>query len=448
MKKFILLSAFTTMLCGLTMSAEDVANVKLFSFTVAPEAIGKTTFVKVSATDGQQVQVDWGNGQKSEPVALANYDDAGWVFTQIDGELKGTDIVVYGANAENINYVDVSYETSKAVEAKLLTLDPSPLTGTVSEFSASSNLLKALDLSANAKFVTVNLNSNALTSLVLPDNSTIKSIDVSNTDATGEKGTNSVASSDWNKLPALATLKMNYNKGDKMLDIDFSPLANLTTVNANECNIKSINVSKNSKLKTLNLTGNYLTTLDISAMPTKSIVFANNNQLETIVATKGMTRLNISGNFLTFATLPLAADLGITAAANYVYAPQQEMTVTPQANVVDLSAQAKVGDTETVFDWTADGVAFGSYAVANGVFTFTASANNAVCKMTNEALPNLTLTTKAVNVTATTSAIDDVAADNNVAVEYYNMQGVKVSGNEPGLYIRLQGNKATKVIVK
>lgn len=395
-------------------------------------------------------QVDWGNGQKSEAVKLANYDDAGWVFTQIDGEVKGTDIVVYGANVETINYVDVSYETAKAVEAKLLTLDVSPLTGTISEFGASGNLLKTLDLSANKKFVTVSLNSNALTSLVLPENSTIKSIDVSNTDASGEKGTNKVAAADWAKLTALTTLKMNYNKSDKVLDIDFSPLTALVTVNANECNIKTINVTKNAKLKTLNLTGNLLTTLDASSMPTKSIIFANNNQLTSIKAPKGMTRLNIAGNKLTFATLPLATDLGITIANNYVYAPQQEMALTlSQPNVIDLSAQAKIADTETKFSWTANGETLTDYTADNGVFTFTKSATGAKCEMTNEALPKLTLTTEAVDIVTPTSAIDRIDADNeNLPVEYYNMQGLKVSGQEPGMYIRRQGNKTTKIIVK
>lgn len=451
MKRYLLLPLFATMFGGtFTASAQDAANVKLFSFTVAPEAVGKTTFIKVSATDAQKVQVDWGNGQKSEATVLANYDDAGWVFTQIDGEVKGTDIVVYGSNAETINYVDLSYETAKAAEAKLLTLDVSPLKGTVSEFGASGNLLKTLDLSANTKFVTVSLNSNALTSLVLPENSTIKSIDVSNTNASGENGTNKVATADWSKLSALTTLKMNYNKSEQVLDLDFSPMAALTTVNANECNIKTLNISNNKNLKTLNLTGNLLTTLDASAMPTKSIIFANNNQLTSIKAPAGMTRLNIAENKLTFATLPLTADHGITNANNYVYAPQQEMAVElTQPNVVDLASQAKVGDTETVFTWTADGNAFTDFTAVDGVFTFTKSADKAVCTMTNEALPKLTLTTAPVNISAQTSTIDDIAADAASApVEFYNMQGVKVSGNEPGLYIRRQGGKATKVIVK
>ena len=45
------------------------------------------------------------------------------------------------------------------------------------------------------------------------------------------------------------------------------------------------------------------------------------------------------------------------------------------------------------------------------------------------------------------SAIDTIEADDaNAPVEYYNLQGVRVSGDEPGLYIMRQGNKVTKII--
>ena len=44
------------------------------------------------------------------------------------------------------------------------------------------------------------------------------------------------------------------------------------------------------------------------------------------------------------------------------------------------------------------------------------------------------------------SAIESIAAD-NAAVEYYNLQGVKVANAENGLFIKKQGNKATKVVL-
>lgn len=46
------------------------------------------------------------------------------------------------------------------------------------------------------------------------------------------------------------------------------------------------------------------------------------------------------------------------------------------------------------------------------------------------------------------NAIEDVEVESNEAVEYYNLQGVKVDNPENGLYIRKQGSKATKVLVK
>lgn len=42
----------------------------------------------------------------------------------------------------------------------------------------------------------------------------------------------------------------------------------------------------------------------------------------------------------------------------------------------------------------------------------------------------------------------NAAADADAPVEYFNVQGMRVDANTPGLYIRRQGTKATKVIIK
>lgn len=48
-----------------------------------------------------------------------------------------------------------------------------------------------------------------------------------------------------------------------------------------------------------------------------------------------------------------------------------------------------------------------------------------------------------------TGAVGDIIGENeNAPVEYYNLQGMKVSGGQPGLYIRRQGTKSEKVVVK
>lgn len=48
------------------------------------------------------------------------------------------------------------------------------------------------------------------------------------------------------------------------------------------------------------------------------------------------------------------------------------------------------------------------------------------------------------------TGIENIAIDNdeNAPVEYFNLQGVKVANPANGIYIRRQGNKATKVLVK
>lgn len=45
-----------------------------------------------------------------------------------------------------------------------------------------------------------------------------------------------------------------------------------------------------------------------------------------------------------------------------------------------------------------------------------------------------------------TNGITGITSDQNAPVEYYNLQGVRVANPENGLFIRVQGNQATKVI--
>ena len=56
---------------------------------------------------------------------------------------------------------------------------------------------------------------------------------------------------------------------------------------------------------------------------------------------------------------------------------------------------------------------------------------------------------KNVKVTADKAGVNDIIADDdNAPVVYYNLQGVRVENPANGLYIRVQGKKATKVLVR
>ena len=46
------------------------------------------------------------------------------------------------------------------------------------------------------------------------------------------------------------------------------------------------------------------------------------------------------------------------------------------------------------------------------------------------------------------NGVEKIEADNNAPVEYYNLQGIKVANPHGGIFIKKQGNKVSKVIVK
>lgn len=50
-------------------------------------------------------------------------------------------------------------------------------------------------------------------------------------------------------------------------------------------------------------------------------------------------------------------------------------------------------------------------------------------------------------VPAEDAAVESIGTDLNAPVEYFNLQGVKVASPEKGIFIKKQGNKATKVIL-
>ena len=47
-----------------------------------------------------------------------------------------------------------------------------------------------------------------------------------------------------------------------------------------------------------------------------------------------------------------------------------------------------------------------------------------------------------------TTGVEEIEAAEDVEAVYYNLQGVRVANPENGLYIRVAGNKATKVYVR
>jgi hypothetical protein len=78
----------------------------------------------------------------------------------------------------------------------------------------------------------------------------------------------------------------------------------------------------------------------------------------------------------------------------------------------------------------------------------TTNGSQAVIKFYyNYANPSLSYVV--IDVNGTVTGVENISVDNeNAPVEFFNLNGVRVSGTTPGLYIRRQGNKATKVVVR
>ena len=51
-------------------------------------------------------------------------------------------------------------------------------------------------------------------------------------------------------------------------------------------------------------------------------------------------------------------------------------------------------------------------------------------------------------VKASEAGVENIEIDNNAPAVYYNLQGVKVANPENGVFIKVQGNKTSKVLVK
>lgn len=424
---------------AITVGQSEVWPRMLFSFIVAPEAAGKTMTLNISTTDKQSVQVDWGNGTLSNPVQTKNYE-TDWEYGTPTGKVAGTNVTVYGSDPTTINKLDLAWDKEAGAETKILSANLSKLSG-IDELILASNALTSLDLTGNAALTKLHINGNNISDIRFPENCALTRIEAQNT---AEAGENDLFKVDLSKATKLNYLLINFNnKNAEATTINLENNTELATLMATDCNLETIDVSKLAKLAQLTVNNNNLETVDVSHMGEKGRLFAMNNKISSLVLPAKLATLNISNNKLTFETLP-----STSIATNYTYNNQKPMVVTAAEGKVDLSSQAMVDNVETVYVWTSGTEEIKDFSVMNGLFTFTKSAEKAVCTMTNAMLPKLSLTTVPVDITVEGSAVEEIEATDNCEAEYFNLQGVKVSGNEPGIYIRRQGNKTSKVIVK
>ncbi len=97
----------------------------------------------------------------------------------------------------------------------------------------------------------------------------------------------------------------------------------------------------------------------------------------------------------------------------------------------------------------------GTYSVNGTTATWIPAAVNALAETVGEresvvfsvtGKPHINTIT--ITTTGIPTGVEDVTVDENAPVEYYNLQGVRVANPENGIYIRRQGSKVSKVLVK
>ncbi|MBQ8064615.1 MAG: hypothetical protein IJ200_03040, partial [Prevotella sp.] len=184
-----------------------------------------------------------------------------------------------------------------------------------------------------------------------------------------------------------------------------------------------------------------------------SFVYLRDNELTELELPSTVRRIWVDGNNFTLAQLYALKSL---ASQTFTYATlftkenaQAPLEITSEGGKVDLSEQAKLGETATVFTWKdAEGNALAEgtdYTAENGVFTFLKALTGIHCEMTNAEFPLFTAEkpykTTAIDVVA--SGINDIKAEGTKAM-IFNLAGQRIDAPQKG--INIIGGK--KVVLK
>lgn len=291
---------------------------------------------------------------------------------------------------------------------------------------------------------------------------------------------------DPSEYPNMWMLHLDGNKLTRFEDNSNPRLVELTIGNNR---LESVSLSL-PNLYTLGLAGNNLTEIDLSGLPNLGQLSLSINKLSEIDLTKTpyLQALAIDRNYFTLETLPVPDKKWYV----YYYNNQNPIEAECIDGKVDLSSQARVGETETEFSWYIGVPEFDEngelqgeklyvddeYTIDNGVTTFLSDPGaDVMCVFTNSVFPGayfytdlLTVSLSGidtviadlgatVSVEGNTIHVKDAVAADGTEVALYNISGVRlrtaavidgcaaVTDVAPGLYILTIGNRAVKVRV-
>jgi len=325
------------------------------------------TLSLASLDENSTLYVDWvGKGEDMEPMTLST-----------------TYRIFKGKSVADANAKIYSYSKDNRLSVFSLT---------------SGSKLEKVDLSRLTDAISISVSNGYTSNITFPeDRSKITELFLEN---------NNYATFDISKFPNVQFLGI---AGNQLSEFDASPATNLQNLGIAHNKIRELKFGDNKKLWALYAASNLISEIDLSGLNSLENLDLSENLLSSIDVSPltSLRSLALSANMFTFSTLPPVDSSYII----YNYANQAPMPVEVKEDVVDLTSQASVDGSPTVFTWWIDYPyldedrqligdqldAGEDYTIKGGVTTFIKKYNNVCGVMTNEAFPNLYLLTEPFN---------------------------------------------------
>ncbi|MGM9841104.1 MAG: T9SS type A sorting domain-containing protein [Candidatus Limisoma sp.] len=422
------------------IEAAEMPTNKIASFTTTAD--GETVALSLAAQAANTaLYIDWaGDGN-------------------VDQYLLGTTYRLFSAT------------TYAGVNVGVYTYEP---TEKITVFSMKGASLSDFDGKNLTAAQNINVSGAGLSSISLPENST--------TLAELILDDNNFSSFDLSKYPALKLFSINNNK---LSDLDLSQRSGIQIVSASYNNISNVTFN-NPNLWSLYLANNELESISFENAKNIEQLSLDANNLSTLDVS-GLSKLialTLNNNKFTFSTLPPVK----SSYAVYRYENQAPIEIQEVDGKVDLSSEATIDGTETVYTWYIDypttnlyGELEGEalvedyeYTLDGGVTTFIFTRSDIVGVLTNEKFPSLTLFTTMLDIQGGAKSVESddaikafaakgrivISAEPGMAYQLYNISGSLVDASttvqglttinnlSSGVYLLKVDTKTFKLIVR
>lgn len=303
--------------------------------------------------------------------------------------------------------------------------------GNLSVFSITGAAMESADFSKMNQLICLAAKQAGLKTITLPDSPELTELMLDG---------NELESIDLSKYSKLYLLTLNDNKFSSF-DLAKYPSVGIFSISNNR--LTSVNLN-NRELWQLDLSRNQLAEVDLAGVPNLNQLSVAHNQLSNIDLSmmNDLKVLFVDYNKFRFSTLPKNNGYAL-----YTYFGQAEIPVDERYGVIDLSAEAFVGDVATEYRWffgepyinEETGALEGEelfideeYTIENGVTTFLKNIDGVMCTLTNAAFPNVILFTPMLNIQYSGIADVNVQAKK---VAYVSRGNVYVTGIEGQAYV-------------